>query len=126
MRNWIKGEINLYNCASDMMSDKKIEKELKKRINQFKKLLKNDDERENFYNNICGSEILVRIEIFLPSGNPERYYDGLFLYLNDEGRIVNAEYYYNEGGEGAITQLDDKSLEVVRELFEDELSLEIE
>ncbi|BAM70992.1 MULTISPECIES: hypothetical protein [unclassified Methanothermobacter] len=108
------------------MSDKKIEKELKKRINQFKKLLKNDDERENFYNNICGSEILVRIEIFLPSGNPERYYDGLFLYLNDEGRIVNAEYYYNEGGEGAITQLDDKSLEVVRELFEDELSLEIE
>ncbi|MGB9837945.1 hypothetical protein [Methanothermobacter sp.] len=108
------------------MSDKKIEKELKQRINQFKKLLKNDDERENFYNNICGSEILVRIEIFLPSSNPERYYDGLFLYLNDEGRIVNAEYYYNEGGEGSITELDDKSLEVVRELFEDELSLEIE
>ncbi|MBC7112252.1 MULTISPECIES: hypothetical protein [Methanothermobacter] len=108
------------------MSAEKIDRELKKRINQFKKLLKNEEERESFYNSICGSEILVRIEIFLPSANPERYYDGLFLYLNDEGKIVSAEYYYNEGDEGAITKLEGDSLEVVRDLFEDELSLEIE
>ncbi|HIH70663.1 MULTISPECIES: hypothetical protein [Methanothermobacter] len=108
------------------MSDKKIERELKKRINHFKKLLKNDEERENFYNSICGSEILVRIEIFLPSANPDKYYDGLFLYLNDEGKIVNAEYYYNEGGDAAVKQLDEDSLMLVKDLFEDELSLEIE
>lgn len=108
------------------MSDINVEKELKKRMNQFKKFLKNDEEKENFFNNICGSEILVRIEIFLPSSKPEKYYDGLFLYLNDAGKIVNAEYYYNEGGKGAMITLDESSLEIVRDLFEGELSLEIE
>ncbi|MCK9151302.1 hypothetical protein [Methanobacterium alcaliphilum] len=111
---------------SENKSAQKSEKELKKRIRQFKKLLKDESEKENFYNEICGSEILVRMEIFLPSANPDKFIDGIFIYMNDSGKIVDAEYYYKEGEEGAITRLTDKDLKIVSDLFQDEFSLEIE
>lgn len=111
---------------SENKSAQKSEKELKKRIRQFKKLLKDESEKEKFYNEICGSEILVRLEIFLPSNNPDKFIDGVFIYMNDSGKIVDAEYYYKEGEEGAITRLTDKDLKVVSDLFQDEFSLEIE
>lgn len=111
------------------MSDKYVqraEKELKARIRQFKKLLKDENAKNKFYDEICGSEILVRLELFLPSVNPEVFVDGIVLYMDDSGKIVDAEYYYRELEEGAITRIFDEDLKIVQELFQDEFSLEIE
>ncbi|GAB6056055.1 hypothetical protein HYG87_09085 [Methanobacterium alkalithermotolerans] len=111
------------------MSDKqaqKAEKELKARMRLFKKLLKDEKEKIKFYDGICGSEILVRLELFLPSDNPDKFVDGIILYMNDSGKIVDAEYYFKELEEGAITRISDEDLKVVQELFQDEFSLEIE
>ncbi len=105
---------------------KKAENELNARIKQFQKLLKNEEEKIKFYDGICGSEILVRLELFLPSANPDMFVDGIILYMNDTGKIVDAEYYFKELEEGAITRIADEDLKVVRELFQDEFSLEIE
>ncbi len=111
---------------SDDKSAQKAEKEFKKRIRQFKKVLKSDEEKTKFYDEICGSEVLVRMELFLPSANPDKFIDGIFIYMNDSGNIVDAEYYFKEGNQGAITRLTDKDLKVVSDLFQDEFSLEIE
>ncbi|MBV1729116.1 MAG: hypothetical protein KUA33_02520 [Methanobacterium sp.] len=111
------------------MSDKqaqKAEKELKARMRLFKKLLKDEKEKIKFYDGICGSEILVRLELFLPSDNPDKFVDGIILYMNDSGKIVDAEYYFKELEEGTITRISDEDLKVVQELFQDEFSLEIE
>ncbi|GAB4310281.1 MAG: hypothetical protein Kow0019_08090 [Methanobacteriaceae archaeon] len=104
----------------------KFKKNLDSRIKQFKKALKSEKQKNELYDSICGSEILVRLEIFLPSDNPETYVDGLYLYMNDSGKIVDAEYYLREGQEVALAPLTDSDLEVIRELFQDEFSLEIE
>lgn len=111
---------------TDDKAAQKAEKELKKRIRQFKKVLKSEEEKTKFYDAICGSEVLVRMELFLPSANPDKFVDGVFIYMDDSGKIVDAEYYFKEGNEGAITRLTDKDLKVVGDLFQDEFSLEIE
>jgi len=103
-----------------------FKKNLDSRIKQFKKALKSEKQKNELYDSICGSEILVRLEIFLPSDNPENSVDGLFLYMNDSGKIVDAEYYLREGQEVALTALTDSDLQVVKDLFQDEFSLEIE
>ncbi|AXV38262.1 MAG: hypothetical protein KO217_00450 [Methanobacteriaceae archaeon] len=103
-----------------------FKKNLDSRIKQFKKALKSEKQKNELYDSICGSEILVRLEIFLPSDNPENSVDGLFLYMNDSGKIVDAEYYLREGQEVALTALTDSDLQIVKDLFQDEFSLEIE
>ncbi|MGC9517355.1 MAG: hypothetical protein ACP5C3_06640 [Methanomicrobiales archaeon] len=105
---------------------KEFKKNLNSRIKQFKKALKSEKEKNELYDNICGSEILVRLEIFLPSPDPENFVDGLFLYMNDSGKIVDVEYYFRKGQEVSITTLKEKDLDVVKDLFQDEFSLEIE
>jgi hypothetical protein len=111
---------------SDNKNAERVEKELKSRLRQFRKVLKDDGEKQKFFDEICGSEILVRMELFLPSKNPDKLVDGIFIYMNDAGKIVDAEYYFKESEEGAITRLSEKDLKVVTELFQDEFSLEIE
>jgi len=85
-----------------------------------------DDKSAQKADEICGSEVLVRMELFLPSANPDKFVDGIFIYMNDSGKIVDAEYYFKEGNQGAITRLTDKDLKIVSDLFQDEFSLEIE
>lgn len=131
IRNECKIKLNKNNYSDIMAQGKdeyseKFKKNLDSRIKQFKKALKSEKQKNELYDSICGSEILVRLEIFLPSDNPETYVDGLYLYMNDSGKIVDAEYYLREGQEVALAPLTDSDLEVIRELFQDEFSLEIE
>ncbi|WP_414469345.1 hypothetical protein [Methanobacterium sp. ACI-7] len=100
--------------------------ELKERMKWFKEALQDEAKKEELHENIQGSEILIRLEIFLPSDNPEEFVDGLYLYIDNSGEIVDADYYFRNANDGAVTRLSDEDLQVIRDLFQDAFSLEIE
>ncbi len=111
-----------------MKNDKKstINEELLSRMEQFKEAMIDQEKRIELENNILGSEVLIRFEIFLPSISPVKYSDGIFLYMNDSGDIVDAEYYIRDADDITIVGLEADDFKVVKELFKDSFSLEIE
>ena len=103
-----------------------INKELQLRMKQFKEALKDEEKRFQLENSIMGSEVLIRFEIFFPSKKPGEFSDGLFLYMNDSGDLVDAEYYIRDADDITIAGLEADNFKVVKELFKDSFSLEIE
>ncbi len=103
-----------------------IDKELKARMKIFKEALKDEDKKIELHDSIYGSEVLIRFEVFLPSRDPLIFSDGLFLYMNDSGEIVDAEYYLKIEDNVTVQKLKTNELKVVKELFKDSFSLEIE
>ncbi len=112
--------------SNDELYKEKVGHELKSRMEWFKQALADEDKREELHESIQGSEIIIRLEIFLPSDNPENFMDGLYLYINNTGEIVDADYYFRDSCNGAITRVEEDDLQVVRDLFQDAFSLEIE
>jgi hypothetical protein len=104
----------------------KVGEELKSRMKWFKEALQDDIKKDELHESIQGSEILIRLEIFLPSDNPEEFVDGLYLYIDNSGEIVDADYYFRNSCDGAVTRLEDDNLQVIKDLFQDAFSLEIE
>ena len=102
-----------------------INKELSLRMKQFKEALSDQEKRIELENNIIGSEVLIRFEIFLPS-TTQKFSDGVFIYMNDLGEIVDAEYYVRDADDITIIGLESDDFSVVKELFKDSFSLEIE
>lgn len=107
-------------------NEQKIQKELSSRIKEFKAALKDDEKKYDLMDNIPGSEVLIRFEVFLPSQNPEEFVDGLFLYMNDVGEIVNAEYYFRDMADVEVINIPEKDLQVIKDLFGDSFTLEVE
>ena len=114
----MEGENELYT--------EKLGEEFKARMKLFKEALQDETKKEELHESLEGSEILIRLEIFLPSNNQEEFVDGLYLYIDNNGEIVDADYYFRDSCDGAVTRLDDDDLQVVKELFQDAFSLEIE
>ena len=104
----------------------KLGEEFKARMKWFREALKDEVKKEELHENIQGSEILIRLEIFLPSDNPKEFVDGLYLYIDNSGEIVDADYYFRDSCDGALTRLEDDDLQVIKDLFQDAFSLEIE
>lgn len=103
-----------------------IKQELKSRMKMFKEAMKDEFKRSELENSIIGSEVLIRFEVFLPSPESGNLSDGLFLYMNDLGEIVDAEYYIRDIDDVTIAGLESEDFKVVKELFKDSFSLEIE
>ena len=103
-----------------------IKDELNIRMEQFNKALQDETKRMELENSIMGSEVLIRFEVFFKAQKPGKYSDGLFLYMNDSGEIVDAEYYIRDAADITIAGLETEDLNVVKELFKDSFSLEIE
>jgi len=96
------------------------EKKLKSRIRKFKKVLKDENEKEKFFNQLGAS-----VEIFLPTKNPEELADSIIFYTTAEGKIIDAEYSYNEGEENFTSiPLTDKNLDVFVEVFKSNFTLD--
>lgn len=96
------------------------EKKLKSRIRKFKKVLKDETEREKFFDQLGAS-----VEIFLPTKDPEKQGDSIIFYTTAEGKIIDAEYSYNEGEENFTSvPLTDKDLDVLTEVFKSNFKLE--
>jgi hypothetical protein len=103
-----------------------IDKELKARMKIFKEALKSEEKMLKLHDSIYGSEVLIRFEVFLPSRDPLLFADGFFLYMNDQGEIVDAEYLIKIEDKVTVSKLKPNDLKVVKELFKDSFSLEIE
>lgn len=103
-----------------------IKDELQSRMKQFKEALQDENKRVELENSILGSEVLIRFEVFFPSPKSGKYSDGIFLYMNDSGEIVDAEYYIRDADDVTIAGLETEDFGVVKELFKDSFSLEIE
>ena len=89
------------------------EKKLKSRIRKFKKVAKDEDEKIKFFNQLGAS-----VEIFLPVKNPEQEGDSIIFYTTAEGKIIDAEYSYNEGEENFTSvPVADEDLDVLIEVF---------
>ena len=102
------------------------EKELKSRMRLFRQALKDEAKKDKLHDSIEGSEVMIRFEIYLPTKNPDKFVDGLYLYMNDEGTIMSAEYYLKSSDAMTVKPLGEKEFKVVKELFQDAFSLEIE
>jgi hypothetical protein len=90
------------------------DKKFKSRKIEFEKALEDEDEKEKLFKTIAGS-----VEIFLPPESPEES-DGIILYTNADGKIVDGEYYYSKGEEVPISlPLSDKDLTLFKEAFID-------
>lgn len=111
-----------------MKKDKKstINEELQSRMTQFKEAVTDEQKRRELEDGILGSEVLIRFEIYLPSKADVKFSDGLFLYMNDTGVIVDAEYYIRDADDVTLVGLEAEDFKVVKELFKDSFSLEIE
>ena len=93
-------------------------------MEQFKAALKDEKTKFELMDNIPGSEGLIRFEVLLPSKKPEEYEDGLFFYLNEEGVIVNPEYFYRyksgvEMVKAEVINIPEDHLPVINDLFSD-------
>ena len=96
------------------------EKKLKSIIRKFKKVAKDENEKEKFFDQLGAS-----VEIFLPTKDPEKQGDSIIFYTTAEGKIIDAEYSYNEGEEN-FTSLPilDKDLNVLTEIFKANFKLD--
>lgn len=112
--------------SNDELYKEKVGEELKSRMEWFKEALDDENKKEELHESIQGSEIIIRLEIFLPSDDPQNFMDGLYLYINNNGEIVDADYYFRDSCNGAITRIEDDNLQIIKNLFQDAFSLEIE
>lgn len=112
--------------SNDELYKEKVGQELKSRMEWFKQALADEDKKEELHESIQGSEIIIRLEVYLPSDDPENFMDGLYLYINNAGEIVDADYYFRDSCNGAITRVEGDDLQIVKDLFKDAFSLEIE
>lgn len=108
------------------IDEQRILKELNSRMKEFRAALQDEQKKQDLQDNIPGSQILIRFEIFLPSQNPEEFVDGLFLYMNDEGQIANAEYYFRDMSDVEVINISEEDLPVIKDLFSDAFTLEVE
>ncbi|MDO5836604.1 MAG: hypothetical protein Q4P17_08835 [Methanobacterium sp.] len=107
-----------------MSNDKqRIVKELNSRMKEFRAALQDEQKKQDLQDNIPG--LLMRFELFLPSQNPEEFVDGLYLYMNDEGEIANAEYYFRDMSDVEVISIPEEDLPVIKDLF-DAFTMEVE
>ena len=96
------------------------EKKLKSRIRKFKKVLKDENEKEKFFNELGAS-----VEIFLPTKNHEESADSIIFYTTANGKIIDAEYSYHENEQNfSSIPLIDKNLDILTEVFQNNFKLE--
>jgi hypothetical protein len=77
------------------------------------------------FEDINSVDMLVKIIVNLES-NEKGIEDGIYIYINEEGDIVNAEYFVKEHGEITIFSFDDAQLDLIRELFGDVFAVNVE
>lgn len=88
------------------------QKKLKSRIRKFKKVLKDDDEKEEFLDTLGAS-----VEIFLPAKKPDEG-DSIIIYTTADGKVIDSEYSYIDGDDKHISlPISDKELDIFIEAF---------
>ncbi|MDO5851854.1 MAG: hypothetical protein Q4Q23_05155 [Methanobacteriaceae archaeon] len=105
-----------------------INKKLSERKKEFEKALeKQKKDPEYLYEEVQSIEILIRFEISLiPQDEDTDIIDGLYIYMDEIGKIIDVEYYIKVDDEITVTPVDDETLELVTGLFKDAFTLEVD
>ena len=99
---------------------------LEKRMEELRESLKQHKENpDSGFEEVQSVEMLIKFEIYLNDAEIG-ITDGIYLYMNEEGQIVNAEYFVKEDGDVTIISFDDEQLEVIVELFADVFKVNVE
>lgn len=99
---------------------------LEKRIDELKESLEQHKENpESGFDEVKNVDMLIKFEIYL-NDSEIGIDDGIYLYMNEDGAIVNAEYFVKEDGDVTIISFTDEQLEIIVELFADVFKVNVE
>ncbi|WP_455645625.1 hypothetical protein [Methanosphaera sp.] len=77
------------------------------------------------FEGIKSIETIVKFEVFLNDAE-DGVEDGIYVYMNDKGELLNAEYFVKEEGDVTIITFTDEQLELVLDLFGDFFNVNVE
>ncbi len=99
---------------------------LEKRIEELKESLEQHKENPGSgFDEVKSVDMLIKFEIYL-NDSEIGIDDGIYLYMNEDGAIVNAEYFVKEDGDVTIISFTDEQLEIIVELFADVFKVNVE
>ena len=77
------------------------------------------------FENVKSVDILIKFVITLDRSE-NGINDGIYIYMNDDGSIVNAEYFVKENDDVTIISFTDEQLELIIELFSDVFTVNVD
>lgn len=77
------------------------------------------------FENVKSVDMLIKFVITL-DGSEKGINDGIYIYMNDDGSIVNAEYFVKENDDVTIISFTDEQLELIIELFSDVFTVNVD
>ena len=93
------------------------EDQLETRMAQLSKALEYKREDPDYpFDEVESVDLLIKFIITL-NDSEEGISDGLYLYLDEYGIIVNAEYFIKEDGDITIMTLSEDQVNIIMELF---------
>ena len=104
---------------------KNVERLEKRMVELTESLEKHKENPGSGFEEVQSVEMLIKFEIYLNDAEIV-ITDGIYLYMNEEGVIVNAEYFVKEDGDVTIISFSDEQLEVIIELFADVFTVNVE
>lgn len=102
---------------------------LDKRMEDLTKALKIKRENSDYdFDEVKAVDMVIKFVIYFNKESDEdAFVDGIYLYLNEDGIIVNAEYFVREqNGDVTIISFNDEQLELIIELFRDVFTINVE
>ena len=92
---------------------------LKKRINEFKNIQKKKTKNPDLaFDSIESVTMLLKVTINLNSIDDETL-DGIYLYIEDDGNIADAQYFINKKGNIEVIELDDDEFTLIENVYGD-------
>lgn len=99
---------------------------LDERVSILKEALeKKNDNPDYDFDEVKAVDMLIKFIIYFHE-DKENEADGLYIYSDDKGTIVNAEYFIKENDDITIISLNDEQLELIVELFADVFTVNVE
>ncbi len=77
------------------------------------------------FENIESVDMLVKIIVNLTK-NQDNHDDGIYIYMDEEGEIVDAEYFFIVDDEETVLDFDDDQFEIIKELYSDVFAVDVE
>lgn len=78
------------------------------------------------FNEVKAVDMVIKFEIYLTDNEDDATVDGLYLYLDDNGVIIDAEYFVKDDDEVTIMSFTDEQLEIVIGLFRNVFTINVE
>jgi len=93
------------------------EVQLENRMAQLSQALEEKRENPDYpFDEVESVDLLIKFMITL-NNTEDGISDGLYLYLDEDGIIVNAEYFIKENGDITIITLTEDQINIIMELF---------